>query len=316
MKVGVIGTSWGLMHVGAFRAAGAEVAMLCGRDAHKTREIARREGIPRATTDVDELCREVEAVVVASSDAMHHAHVLAALKAGRHVFCEKPLAMSSREADELVAAAEAAPSLRANVNFPYRQLPPLTALRGWLAGMPPVREVDVVLRSSFIMRTGSEGSGDFGGASHPIDAALWLTRSRPLWVNASLDGHALSLQVGLSSGARLTLSHRPTAEPGIHGAWAIGGDGWEAGFFAGYQPTLGGWRVSAPRVFVEDAWRDVAAGVEPRHGEREPWAEAHVAAARIFLAAGALASFRDGAAVQAVLDAADRSQRLEMRVTL
>lgn len=315
MKIGVIGTSWGLMHVGAFRAAGAEVTVLCGRDAHKTSEIARREGIPHATTDVAELCRVVDAVVVASSDSMHHAHVLAALKAGRHVFCEKPLAMTLQEANELVAAVP--PSLRAVVGFPYRQLPPLIALRNWLASVAPAREVEVVLRSSFMMRTGSEGSGDFGGASHPIDAALWLTRSNPEWVQASLDGHALSLQVGLSHGARLTLSHRPTVEPGIHGSWSVDGDGWEAGFFAGYQPSLGGWRVSSPRAFIDGAWRDVAPGVEARPGEREPWAEAHVAAARIFLGApGELATFRDGAAVQAVLDAAARSRLMNRRINL
>lgn len=318
MKIGVIGTGWGLMHVGAFRAAGAEVHALCGRDAVKTRALAAREGIPLSTTDVHELCGAVEAVVVASSDGMHHAHVLAALGAGRHVLCEKPLASTLTEARELVAAADAAPSLRAVVGFPYRQLPPLKGLRAWLANRSPVRELDVVLRSSFISREGGqEGSADFGGASHVIDAALWLSGAEPEWVQAAFERHSLSLHVGLSGGARLTVSHRPTSEPGIHGSWAIAGDDWEAGFFAGFQPALHGWRVSAPRAFVDGRWRDVVSGVEPRAGEREPWAEAHVAGARLFLTGeGGLATFRDGTRVQAVLDAAKASQRSNSRHSL
>ena len=55
VRIGVIGTKWGLMHVGAFRAAGAEVAALCGQNPDNTRAVAAREVIPLATTDVLEL---------------------------------------------------------------------------------------------------------------------------------------------------------------------------------------------------------------------------------------------------------------------
>jgi predicted dehydrogenase len=48
MRIGVIGAKWGLMHVGALRAAGAEVVALCGEHLASTREIAAREGIPLA----------------------------------------------------------------------------------------------------------------------------------------------------------------------------------------------------------------------------------------------------------------------------
>jgi predicted dehydrogenase len=133
MRIGVIGTKWGLMHVGAFRAAGAEVAALCGKTVEHTREVAAREGIPLATTDVRELCAAVDVVVVASPDALHRAHVVAALDAGRAVLCEKPLARTEEEAQAMVERARASGRLCA-VNFPYRMLPPLRALRAWLAG--------------------------------------------------------------------------------------------------------------------------------------------------------------------------------------
>lgn len=94
IRVGVMGTSWGLMHVGAFRRAGAQVVALLGRDAGKTRRIAVREGIGLATTQLQELLDAVDVVVVATPDRLHHAHVVAALERGRHVLCEKPLAFT------------------------------------------------------------------------------------------------------------------------------------------------------------------------------------------------------------------------------
>lgn len=316
MRVGVIGSAWGLMHVGAFRAAGAHVVALAGLDAKKTAAIAAREQLPFSTTDLEALFQAVDLVVVASPDHLHARHVLAALAAGKHVLCEKPLAGTLEEAKALVHAASHAGALTTAIGFPYRQLSPLIALREWLSSREPVLELEVVVRSSFIDRAGGPGSADFGGASHPIDAALWLTRARPVWVQATVEGHSLALQVGLSSGARLTLSHRPTVEPGIHGAWALAGASWEAGFFAGYQPQLGGWRVSAPRAFVGE-WHDLAPGVAPRPGVREPWAQAHVDAARIVLGApGELATFTDGAMVQSVLDAAQRSSSSGARVNV
>jgi myo-inositol 2-dehydrogenase / D-chiro-inositol 1-dehydrogenase len=316
MRIGVIGTSWGLMHVAAFRAAGAHVAAIAGHDEQKTRAIAAREQIQIATTNLEALFRAVDAVVVASPDHLHSRHVIAALSAGKHVLCEKPLAGTLEQATELVRAARASGSLKTAVGFPYRQLPPLLALRRWLATQEPVHELDVVLRSSFIDRSGSLNSSDLGGASHPIDAALWLTGSMPLWAQAALEGHSLSLQVGLSNGARLSLSHRPTTEPGIHGAWALAGKEWEAGFFAGYQPNLGGWRISAPRAFAGH-WYDIAPSLTPSAGALEPWAQAHVDAARIFLGApGELASFTEGAMVQSVLDAAVLSHSTRRRVSV
>ncbi len=123
MRIGVIGTNWGLMHVGAFRAAGAEVAALCGQSPEHTREVAAREGIPLATTNVRELCDAVDAVVVASPDALHREHVEAALEAGRAVLCEKPFTRTEEEALALVARARSSRRPCA-VNFPYRMLAP------------------------------------------------------------------------------------------------------------------------------------------------------------------------------------------------
>jgi lactate dehydrogenase-like 2-hydroxyacid dehydrogenase len=117
------------MHVAAFRAAGAHVTAIAGLDEQKTRAVAVREQIQVATTDLEVLFRAVDAVVVASPDHLHAGHVIAALSAGKHVLCEKPLAGTLEQSTELVRAARASGGLKTAVGFPYRQLPPLLALR-------------------------------------------------------------------------------------------------------------------------------------------------------------------------------------------
>ncbi|MCY1019491.1 Gfo/Idh/MocA family protein [Pyxidicoccus sp. MSG2] len=352
VRIGVIGTKWGLMHVGAFRAAGAEVTALCGQNPDNTRAVAAREGIPLATTDVRELCAAVDAVVVASSDAAHRAHMEMALNAGRPVLCEKPLTRTAEQARALLAHARSATSPFARekplprtaeearalqvhagpvaVNFPYRMLPSLRALKAWLSERP-VRHLALTLRNGFAVDEGDSAgpllgaSGDWGGMSHVIDAALWLAGAAPVWVQASLSGrpvHTAALHVGLSSGAVLVLTHAACPEPGIHGGWTLLGRGWEAGFSGGYVPLREGWCVSPVRGFEHGTWRDVAPGLEPRPGEREPWAQAHVEGARRFLGLlrgeprDGLATLDDGATVQEVLAAAMVSEETGRRVHL
>ncbi len=92
----------------AFRSA--RVARLGGlwrRDLGKATADAKKFGIPRVFASAKELCdsQEIEAVFVVSPDALHREHVLLALRAGKPVLCEKPLAMHVGEAEEMLAEA-------------------------------------------------------------------------------------------------------------------------------------------------------------------------------------------------------------------
>src|SRR5579871_3810700 len=109
------------MHIGAFRGAGVEVVALGGRDLEKTRRVAAEEKITFATASPHELISKVDVVVVASPDREHFEHVRAAVAAGKHVLCEKPLAFTAYEA--LALSKLGGPGVRA-VCFPYRFLPP------------------------------------------------------------------------------------------------------------------------------------------------------------------------------------------------
>ena len=91
MRIGIIGTNWGRMHVGAFRGAGADVQAIVGSQFEKTHALARQEGIPHACTTLQQLLEVVDAVAVVGPDRLHASHVRSALEAGRPVFCEKPL---------------------------------------------------------------------------------------------------------------------------------------------------------------------------------------------------------------------------------
>ena len=111
VRVAVVGTGFGcLTHVRALRAAGFEVGALVGRDPAKTAARAERFEIPRALTSLSDAFASdaVDAVTIATPPNSHAPLVLDAVRAGKHVLCEKPFARDAPEARDLLAAAEAA----------------------------------------------------------------------------------------------------------------------------------------------------------------------------------------------------------------
>jgi predicted dehydrogenase len=99
----------------------AEVVALCGRNAENARAMADRNNIPDIAADYREIIerKDIDAVAIVTPNVSHHPIAMAALQAGKHVFCEKPLAMDVREAREMEAAAKAA-NRTAQVAFTFR----------------------------------------------------------------------------------------------------------------------------------------------------------------------------------------------------
>ncbi len=88
---------------------GAQIAALCDNDAAKARGIAQRFGVADWCMDIEDLLDlELDAVVICSPNHAHEVHVLSALKKGLHVLCERPLALTSRGVERIIAAAEKA----------------------------------------------------------------------------------------------------------------------------------------------------------------------------------------------------------------
>jgi predicted dehydrogenase len=104
----VAGTGFiGPVHVEGLRRAGIHIAGVLGSSVEKSRATAQCLGLPRSYGSLDEVLADsaVDAVHLATPNRCHFAQASAVLRAGKHVLCEKPLAMSSRETAELVRLA-------------------------------------------------------------------------------------------------------------------------------------------------------------------------------------------------------------------
>jgi len=109
VKIGLVGYgSIARSHVRALSGLDAEVAGVMGRLPEATRAFADEHGLPRATTDLDELLGldGLDAVLICSPSDAHAEQSARALRAGKHVLCEIPLATSLRETDELIGLAD------------------------------------------------------------------------------------------------------------------------------------------------------------------------------------------------------------------
>ncbi len=126
IRVGVIGTGFGAaVHIPALKHLPEfEVAAVCSRRAARARSVAAEHKIPTVCTDFREMVndQEIDAVVVAAPPYLHHQMTLAALEAGKHVLCEKPMARNLAEARDMVKMAERA-GVAAMVNHEFRFLP-------------------------------------------------------------------------------------------------------------------------------------------------------------------------------------------------
>ncbi len=125
LKVGVIGTGFiGPAHVEALRRLGIAVAAVAGPRLDRVAEKARVMQVGRYYDTADALLADpdVNVVHITSPNYAHHAQAKAALLAGKHVVCEKPLAMNSAESIELVQLAAERRLVNA-VNFNIRFYP-------------------------------------------------------------------------------------------------------------------------------------------------------------------------------------------------
>ncbi|MFV0426627.1 MAG: Gfo/Idh/MocA family protein [Beutenbergiaceae bacterium] len=90
----------------ALRARGDEVVSIVSGSADRAQEFKRQHHLAQATTELQVGIADVEAVYISSANHLHADQALAAISAGKHVLCEKPLALTVGQAQELVTAAD------------------------------------------------------------------------------------------------------------------------------------------------------------------------------------------------------------------
>jgi len=144
LGLGLIGTGFmGKAHALAYGAAGpvfgdlpaVRLAQLCDTPAQNAQKFASQFGFAAATDDWRALVQnpEVDIVSITTPNALHKEMALAAITAGKHVHCEKPLALTLQDAQEMEAAARSA-GVRTMVGYNYIHNPAVTHARQLIAG--------------------------------------------------------------------------------------------------------------------------------------------------------------------------------------
>jgi predicted dehydrogenase len=193
-KVGIVGSGFGgSVHAPAFTLHPAFEVVAIASPANAA-SVAKARGIPHAFATLDELLAavDVDVVSVAAPPFAHHAAVLRALAAGKHVLCEKPFALNVAQAQELVAAAQRAGTACA-IAHEFRYAPAPASLNALLneAKISAVRQIeltrfgDELRAASPRARSAWWFSRALGGGiansfmPHLIDLANWFARRAP-----------------------------------------------------------------------------------------------------------------------------------------
>ncbi|MFE9925231.1 Gfo/Idh/MocA family protein [Streptomyces sp. NPDC005774] len=210
LRVGMVGYAFmGAAHSQGWRTAGRvfdlpmspELAVVCGRDATAVRAAADRHGWADTETDWRALVErdDVDLVDICTPGDSHAEIATAALAAGKHVLCEKPLANTVAEAEAMAEAAEQARQrgLSAMVGFNYRRVPATALARRMVAEdrIGALRHVRVTYLQDWLvdpafpltwrLRREQAGSGSLGDlGAHIVDLAQHLAGERLAGVSA------------------------------------------------------------------------------------------------------------------------------------
>jgi predicted dehydrogenase len=210
LRIGMVGYAFmGAAHSQGWRTVGRvfdlprrpELAAICGRDTTAVRAAAGRHGWATTETDWHALVErdDIDLVDICTPGDSHAEIAVAALAAGKHVLCEKPLANTVEEAEAMTSAAEEAyrHGRLAMVGFNYRRVPATALARsmvaeGRLGALRHLRVtylqdwlVDPAFPLTWRLRKELAGSGALGDlGAHIVDLAQYLAGERLAGVSA------------------------------------------------------------------------------------------------------------------------------------
>lgn len=180
-----------------------ELAVIVGRDAARVEDARVRFGWQRAATDWRSVVADpdIDVVDICTPGDSHAEIAIAALEAGKHVLCEKPLANTVEEAEAMTAAAERAAErgIRSMVGFSYRRVPAIGLARTLVQDgrLGEIRQVRALYLQDWLRDedgpmtwrldktlAGSGSLGDIG--AHAVDLVERLTGSRLTGVSGTL----------------------------------------------------------------------------------------------------------------------------------
>jgi UDP-N-acetylglucosamine 3-dehydrogenase len=162
---------------------GVELRAVCTRQAHRLEEVQRRLSVPQAYQDYHDLLAnpDIEAVSVATHVADHVEPTVAALRAGKHVLLEKPMARTAAECDRILAAAEKAGRIlmvghicRFNPRYVLAHDRVRAGEVGQIVSLYARRNIPAARSESVLEKIGPL----LGDGVHDTDLMLWLTGAR------------------------------------------------------------------------------------------------------------------------------------------
>jgi predicted dehydrogenase len=188
--VGLVGTGFARSaQAPAFRACeGAELTAVCSGSFENAKRVAEEFQIPHACADYQELIArdEVSLVVISAPPYLHHPATIAALNAGKHVICEKPMAMNADEARAMAELAASRPAQLALIDHELRFNPTRRRMKELIDGgfVGAINHVTLTVATGFRHSAQrpwnwwaqkAAGGGLLGAlGSHAIDQLRWL----------------------------------------------------------------------------------------------------------------------------------------------
>ncbi|WGV56477.1 Gfo/Idh/MocA family oxidoreductase [Stenotrophomonas indicatrix] len=200
--IAIVGTGMiGAVHRRAALLAGADIRGVAASSPQRSRDVAQAWGVPRAYRDIEEVVADpqVQVVHVCTPNHLHRPMAQAALEAGKHVVCEKPLATTLEDARALAALATAN-ALVATVPFVYRYHPVVREARARIAHgeLGPLHLIHGSYLQDWLLDPASNNwrvDPALGGASrvfadigsHWCDLVEWVSGERFTEVSAAFD---------------------------------------------------------------------------------------------------------------------------------
>ncbi|MBA6441540.1 bi-domain-containing oxidoreductase [Streptomyces sp. GMR22] len=207
------------------RREGVELSTVVTTTALSAANAKRKFGFAEATTDLDTVLgdKSIDAVFVVTRHSSHAELTQRALRAGKAVFVEKPLALTEDELAGVLTAVEESGNDRLQVGFNRRFAPLLQEARkrfGARTGPASLRYLVNAGRlehGSWYLQQGTEGSRFAGEGGHFIDTASWLLGADPVSVYAVATSGNEDLQVVLRypDGSTATIAYVTTGSPGF-----------------------------------------------------------------------------------------------------
>jgi predicted dehydrogenase len=185
LKIGIIGAGGIAVnrHIPAFKALGDKCTIwgLTDINSERATEVANEHSIPNVFIDYRDLLKEVDAVCICTPNKFHAQYAIEALNSGVHVFCEKPMALSKKECEEMIVASEKSGKKLA-IAYHYRFMKEAQGAKRMMSevGTPLVARVRAMRRRKVpgwgvFTNKDLQGGGsliDYG--CHLLDLALWL----------------------------------------------------------------------------------------------------------------------------------------------